>query len=186
MNLYIKKHIKLSFNKSAEVTDFYRSLQIDYPKFFKMDGLSKLGFLAAELLLKDFADREIVKEDMAIVLWNRSSSLNTDNQYQKTIQSAENYYPSPSVFVYTLPNIVIGEIAIRNKIVGETSFYISEEFDAKEIFNTVFSLFIQPDIQHVICGWVECFQENYEVVMFLVEKDNGQGIEFTVENITKI
>jgi len=186
MNLYIKKHIKLSFSKSAEVTDFYRSLQIDYPKFFKMDGLSKLGFLAAELLLEDFTDRETVKEDMAIVLWNRSSSLETDTAYQKTIESAENYYPSPSVFVYTLPNIVIGEIAIRNKIVGETAFYISEEFDAKEIFNTVFSLFPQPDIQYVICGWVECFQENYEVVMFLVEKDNEQGIAFTIENITKI
>ena len=185
MNLYIKKHIKLSFNKSAELTDFYRSLQIDYPKFFKMDGLSKLGFLAAELLLKDF-NRETVKEDMAIVLWNKSSSLDTDNHYQKTIQSAENYYPSPSVFVYTLPNIVIGEIAIRNKIVGETSFYISENFDAKEIFNTVSSLFLHPDIQYVICGWVECFQENCEVVMFLIEKNNKQDIAFIIENITKI
>ena len=186
MNLYIRKHTKLSFKKSEEMTEFYRSLQIDYPKFFKMDNLSKLGFLASELILNDFADKETGKEDMAIVLWNRSSSLDTDSIYQKTIQSAKNYYPSPSVFVYTLPSIVVGEIAIRNKICGETAFYISEKWDAQTVYNTVFSLFLQPDVRFVLCGWVECFQENYETIMYLVTTENEHSPEFTIENITKI
>ena len=43
-------------------------------------------------------------------------------RFQETIQHADSYYPSPALFVYTLPNIVTGEIAIRNKYYGETSF----------------------------------------------------------------
>ena len=34
----------------ALLTELYRTHVGDYPKFYKMDGLSKLGFLAAELL----------------------------------------------------------------------------------------------------------------------------------------
>ena len=50
----------------------YRCLQIDYRKFYKMDALSKLGFLASEWLLKGF-DREQPKEDTGIVLFNRGA-----------------------------------------------------------------------------------------------------------------
>ena len=165
---------------------FYRSLGINYAKFFKMDNLSKAGLLASELLLQDCPDREKSKEDMAIVLWNSTSSLDTDCRYQKTIEAGENYFPSPSEFVYTLPNIVTGEIAIRNKIVGETAFYISEKFDAEALFRSVSALFAQSDATRVLCGWADCFQTDCDVVMFLLEKDRGEYPEFTVEFITKI
>ena len=33
--------------------DLYNQFKIDYPKFFKMDNLSKLAFLTSEILLKD-------------------------------------------------------------------------------------------------------------------------------------
>lgn len=68
----------------------YRCLQIDYRKFYKMDALSKLGFLASEWLLKGF-DREQPKEDMGIVLFNRSASLEADAAYQETIRDEENF-----------------------------------------------------------------------------------------------
>ena len=171
---------------STFLSALYRSLGINYAKFFKMDNLCKAGFLASELLLKDFTDREKNKEDMAIVLWNKSSSLDTDVRFQKTIESADNYYPSPSEFVYTLPNIVIGEIAIRNKITGETAFCISENFDSEALFHYISYLFRQPDVNCVLCGWTEYFQANCEVVMYLLEKDNDKYPEITVESITEI
>jgi len=174
----IKKHIKLSFKNSAEITGYYRSLQVDYPKFFKMDNLSKLGFLASEIILKDDENRFTPREDIAIVCFNRSSSLEIDIQYQATIADNENYYPSPSLFVYTLPNIVTGEIAIRNKIFGETSFYICEEFDAKQIFRTVGNVFSDKNTNFVLAGWIECFQGKHEVFMVLVERGKSD-MEFT-------
>ena len=95
------------------------------PKFYKMDPLCRLGFVASELLLQAEGDRrDTPRDDRAIILFNRSSSIQADEAYQASIQDAEDYFPSPAAFVYTLPNIVTGEIAIRNHYQGETSFYI--------------------------------------------------------------
>jgi len=181
----IKKQIKLCFQSSSEITELYRSLIIDYPKFFKMDGLSKLGFVASELLLKDEENRFEPREDIAIISFNCSSSLETDKQFQFTIQDNENYFPSPSLFVYTLPNIVNGEIAIRNKFYGESFFYICKRFDAKQIVETVTNTFQDNAINAALVGWIEFFEDKHEVLMMLVEKDKGD-MEFTEEIINNL
>ena len=47
------------------------------------------------------------------------------------IQNKESYYPSPAVFVYTLPNICIGEISIKYKLYSENSFFIFDSLNAE-------------------------------------------------------
>jgi 3-oxoacyl-[acyl-carrier-protein] synthase-1 len=167
------------------MTDFYRTLQVDYPKFFKMDGLSKLGFLAAEKIFENEPNRFEPCEDMAVVCFNRSSSLDIDMQYQATIQDNENYFPSPSLFAYTLPNIVTGEIAIRNSFHGETSFYITEKFDAKIIFHTANNIFLNKITNFTLCAWIERFEEKFEVKMFLITKEKTD-IEFSEQFINTL
>ncbi|MDR2511060.1 MAG: 3-oxoacyl-ACP synthase [Bacteroidales bacterium] len=186
--LYIQKHISLSFKNSAEITDFYRSLQVDYPKFFKMDNLSKLGFLAAEMIFKDaqvanLREQKTGREDIAVICFNRSSSLDIDTQYQATIQDNGNYFPSPSLFVYTLPNIVTGEIAIRHKFFGETSFYVSENFDAEMIFSTVKNAFSDKMTNFVLCAWIESLDDVHRVFMFLVGKSEENKIILREDNL---
>jgi hypothetical protein len=100
---------------STDPADFlksaYRRLNIQYPKFFKMDSLSKLAFLSAEILLKDSDITTSYPSEMTgIILFNASSSLETDEKHQESIGDRGNYFPSPSVFVYTLANIMTGEI----------------------------------------------------------------------------
>lgn len=168
----IKKHIKLSFKNQEEITELYRSLQIDYPKFFKMDSLSKLGFLASEIIFKDEKCRFIPCEDVAVICFNRSSSLKTDTEYQATIQNNTNYFPSPSLFVYTLPNIVTGEIAIRNKFFGETFFYILEQFDINQIMSTVQNTFSDKTLNKVLVAWIECFENTFETEMFWITRED--------------
>ena len=102
--------------------EIYKYLELSYLKFFKMDHLSKLGFLASELLLREIPNEHF--DHMDLFLACSSSSLDSDMEYQKTIRDKENYFPSPSVFVYTLPNIVIGEIAIRFGVHGNNSMFI--------------------------------------------------------------
>jgi len=170
MELFIKKQVNLSFKNSEEITEFYRSLQVDYPKFFKMDGLSKLGFLASEVIFKDDENRFTPSENTAVICFNSSSSLDIDTQYQATINNNENYFPSPSLFVYTLPNIVTGEIAIRNKFFGETSSYICKNFDEEQIFRTVRNVFSDKSINFVLAAWIESF----EVKMFLVTNEKTE------------
>jgi 3-oxoacyl-[acyl-carrier-protein] synthase-1 len=135
-----------------------------------MDGLSKLGFLASEMIFKDDKNRFAPREDVAVVCFNRSSSLDIDTQYLATIRDNENYFPSPSLFVYTLPNIVTGEIAIRNNFFGETSFYICKEFDAKQIFRTVRNSFSDKGTNFVLAAWIEHFEAKHEALMALITK----------------
>ncbi|MDR1417497.1 MAG: hypothetical protein LBJ57_08810 [Prevotellaceae bacterium] len=165
------------------LTLLYRSLGIDYPKFFKMDSLSKLGFLASELILKDESPRFTPREDVAVVCLNRSSSLSTDVQHQASIQHEDSCYPSPSVFVYTLPNIVAGEIAIRNKLLGETSFYVCREWSAQLLLRMASLSFCDACTRAVLAAWVERFDGVSEAFMMLVERDGLSGIPFSAEHV---
>ena len=131
------------------LVELYRRYVKDYPKFFKMDTLSRLGFIASELLLKD-------QPVDAVILANRSASIKDDTDYLVTITGG-NYYPSPALFVYTLPNIVTGEIAIRHHIQGETSFYILNK--QEELEPIILSTFNSP-LSTLLAGWCECSQAN--------------------------
>ncbi len=160
----------------------YRKYIKDYPKFFKMDTLCRLGVVASDLLIssKEISD----KENMSIILFNAAGSIANDSSYQKTILDS-NYFPSPAVFVYTLPNIVTGEIAIKHKIYGETSFYITKEADATQIFDIVNSSLPDNGASACICGWLECkADDNFEATLFLL--DNSNHCLFNIENINRI
>ena len=154
---------KLSTTKQggALLTELYREKINDYPKFFKMDELCKLGFVATELLLQDIGNRHEGTADHAIVLFNRTGSLCNDRNYQKTINDMENFFPSPSLFVYTLPNIVTGEIAIRNHYYGETSFYVLDQDDPALIRAMAEDVIMQGRAKNVICGWLDCEDKDH-------------------------
>jgi 3-oxoacyl-[acyl-carrier-protein] synthase-1 len=161
-----------SEKNSALLTELYRNNIGDYPKFFKMDTLSKLGFIASELLLNAEGNRSFEpREDRAVILFNRNASLQADTAYQATIQDPENFFPSPAAFVYTLPNIVTGEIAIRNKYFGETSFIVIDDYDEKIIMENLKNAFQDHSTTSIIGGWVDCSDENhFEAKIFLMEK----------------
>ncbi|MDR1331503.1 MAG: 3-oxoacyl-ACP synthase [Tannerella sp.] len=159
------------------LTALYRSLKTDYPKFFKMDRLSKLGFLASELIFGDAAARSFApRRDMAVICFNRSSSLDTDVAYQATIQRDDDYFPSPSLFVYTLPNIVAAEIAIRNRIYGETSFCVCPHFDAAGMETAVRLAFRDESVCCVLAAWVECFEGPCDALMALVGRAPSDAV----------
>ncbi len=151
------------------LADIYHGIGMAYPKFFKMDNLCKAGTLAAEVLLRHYDfDRETVKPDWAVILMNRASSLDDDRHYQTTIQDVDNYYPSPAVFVYTLANIVTGEIAIRHKIGGESAFYVFPDFEEKRIHDTAALAFeANPELTHILCGWADYDENHCDVQMKL-------------------
>jgi hypothetical protein len=155
------------FSKKA-----YQYFEMNYPKFFKMDNLSKLAFLGAELLLKTESDSTI-ENNTALVFANKSSSLDTDVKYQNSISDKENYYPSPAVFVYTLPNICLGEISIRHQLKSENSFFIFADFNAEFMEKYSNVLLETKKADKVLCGWVEYYNEEYTAFLYLVGKEGG-------------
>ena len=167
------------------LSDIYDWFKMDYRKFFKMDTLSKTGFIVAELLLANF-DKEQPKEDMGIILFNHSSSLEADEAYQQTISCNDNYYPSPAVFVYTLPNIVTGEIAIRHKIHGETAFYITPRFQPASIEEIGREAFSSSNLKHLLTGWIEVSNDEIDVCIMLCEADGKRKMAFNAKNIETI
>jgi hypothetical protein len=122
-------------------------------------------------------------EQVGVVLSNASSSLDTDIKYLETTKDIA----SPALFVYTLPNIVIGEICIRHQFKGENAFFIFDEFDAAFIEQYVSNLINNNNLQCCICGWVDILDETYKTVLFLVEKNKTPDSKlFIQENINKI
>jgi hypothetical protein len=162
----------------------YRHFNLQYPKFFKMDHLSKLGWLANEVLLQGSFDKEKYNaEEVGIVLSNANSSLDTDIKYYETTKTMA----SPAQFVYTLPNIVIGEISIRHHLKGENAFFIFPAFDAAFIEQYVSNLINNNILQCCICGWVDVLNDAYNASLFLIEKDkSANSVIFTKENLNKI
>jgi 3-oxoacyl-[acyl-carrier-protein] synthase-1 len=157
------------------LTHLYRKYKMDYPKFFKMDVLCKVGFIASEIMLEtEGCERFVPRADRAVILFNRHSSLHADNTFQRTIANPDEFYPSPSVFVYTLPNIVTGEIAIRNKYHGESSFILLPEKSETAINQAVARAFMDGETSSVLTGWVEAVSEtDFEAEMKIVMKGNA-------------
>ena len=157
----------VSFSEFAKMA--YKHFGMEYPKFFKMDSLSKLAFLASEIILNKIVNNE-EENDIGLVFANRSSSLDTDVKYQASIADKSAYFPSPSVFVYTLPNICIGEISIKHKLQSENAFFVFEDFNAGFMCHYANSLLETDKAGKVLCGWVEYYNENFKAFVYLVEK----------------
>ena len=146
-----------------------KAIGLEYPKFFKMDNLSKLAFLAAEAILKNNINLE-EENNIALVFANNSSSLDTDVKYQESISDSENYFPSPAVFVYTLPNICVGEISIKNQLKTENAFFVFDDFKADFMSDYASYLLESNKAEKVLCGWVEYYKNEYKAFVYLVEK----------------
>ncbi|CAM3260535.1 3-oxoacyl-ACP synthase [Aequorivita lipolytica] len=168
---------------SAFIKNAYKFLKTDYPKFFKMDNLSKLAFLAADVLLKNENLNE-EENNIALIFSNKASSLDTDRKHQAAIENDAEYFPSPALFVYTLPNICLGEISIKHRLHSENSFFIFDRFNAEHLQLYANSLLRSGKAEKVLCGWVDLDENSYDAFLYLVE--NEGEIEHNTEEINRL
>ena len=174
----------------AFMKSIYKHYEVKYPKYFKMDNLCKIAFIASEIVLKG---NEHIKEldpiKVGVIMQNSHSTIDTDTKYNDTIKDKSNYFPSPAVFVYTLPNVMIGEICIRNKFQGENTCFIAKEFDPEFITYYVNELLDSGKIDACITGWADYINGEYSAILFLVEKNKENkkdNISFKPEFIKRL
>lgn len=162
----------------------YQNFNLSYPKFYKMDVLSKLGWLASEVLLMNGFDTDAYEpEEIGVILTNANSSLDSDMRYMNSVADIA----SPAMFVYTLPNIMIAEISIRNKFKGEGGFFISPKFNAVFVEHYVSNLLNNNKLKSCICGWVDVLGNDYKAVLYLVEKTQAENaVVFSASNMDSI
>ncbi|NQU66296.1 MAG: 3-oxoacyl-ACP synthase [SAR324 cluster bacterium] len=168
------------------LSSVYKTIAVEYPKFYKMDLLSKLGILTADLLV-DFGSKisEYNEDDIAIVLGNSQSSLETDARFLETIANEDNYYPNPALFVYTLPNVLIGEMCIKYKLKGESIFFVSPSINFDFLRTYSQSVLRDTKTKAIITGWIDLdIEHNYESILFLVEKTKVSANDFSPWSFT--
>lgn len=151
---------------NLEADDIYRSFQINYIKYFKMDALSKAAFLASEILVSA-ADFRENKDEVALVLSSAYGCLDVDRKFEESRHSIA----SPALFVYTLPNIMLGEICIRHKFKGEQMMLVSEEPDYDLMSFYVTDLLENRAMSACLCGHADAIDNFTRVELFWVSKE---------------
>lgn len=156
------------------ISEAYRAQKVAYPKFFKMDSLSKLALVGASIIL-DQIDAPSEK-DIALVFANSSSCIDIDRIHQNTINDPDNFFPSPANFVYTLPNISIGEVSIKYQLKTESAFFICEQYDPEFLMLVAETLLEQNQAKYVLIAWIEVNKLDYEGKFFLVSHVNDMTL----------
>lgn len=172
-------HLRHQGDSKEFLSGLYQSWNLNYPKFFKMDLLSKGSILAAEKIFTAHP----ADEHTALVFANAASSLDTDRQFQTTIRPGE-FFPSPSVFVYTLPNIGMGEICIRHHIYGEQAFFISPSMNAERLCRYT-EILLESGSTQVLGGWMACDRNACDIFAWLARPD-GTGLPLHPTTITHL
>ena len=103
------------FHKQTPPLDWKNFSQTPYPRFGRLDLLSKYALIAAELASPEKFLTAEPREKIAVCLGTDLGCLDVDCDFHDT---AKLNSPSPKLFSYTLPSIGIGEISIRYKITG--------------------------------------------------------------------
>lgn len=166
----ITKNDEIVFSTATKVfgqfiREAYKELREQNQKFYKMDDQCKLGYIASIHLLENYTFAPL---EIGIILANKSSSLDTDAKHQQLLNDRE--MPSPSIFVYTLPNIVAGEICIRHKIQGENTFLVANEYDKNKLIEYAQLAMSDSHLKYCIIGWCEYTDNEYFAELRLIER----------------
>lgn len=168
-----------SARQSADIlSESYKALAITYPKFYKMDLLSRLGFLAVEWL-----NPEIDKErpfDTGIICSTHQGCLEVDKAFNHSRET----FASPALFVYTLPNIVLGEICIRNNIKGPQVCLIEEGSNAELLCENALSLLNRGRARDCIVGHIDATEKwLFADMAWVSDTANQGGVLLTPESL---
>jgi len=170
--------------EAGDAGQLYRSLGSTYPKFFKMDHLCKWAWLGAEILLRgdegSWLYEALDKSRIAVVLTTTDGCLEVDKRYAETL----NTVPSPALFVYTLPNIMLGEICIRHGFTGEQRSTVMERFDAEELLYQASDLLLNRGATHCLFGKVDAVDDYQDVCLFWVDAQHiGELTAGTLQSV---
>lgn len=145
--------------------DYYQKQRIHYPKFFKMDLMSRLGFLASCSLMEVCSIETPSKT--GIICSTCDGSLEVD----KAFEQSRREIPSPALFVYTLPNIALGEICIFHKIKGPQACFIEEKLNSSLLFSVAQDYFSRERADSLIIGHINAIQNQLVAQLAWVNKN---------------
>ncbi len=127
-------------------------------KFYKMDDFCKLGYVASAWA---FDGLEYGEEECGLILSGRYGCLDTDIKHQEIIDAEGDASASPAVFVYTLPNVVAGEISIRHHVKGENTWFWSEDGTMSDIREYAILAAQSQNLKYCVVGHLDFLKGEY-------------------------
>ncbi|NVO18777.1 MAG: hypothetical protein HXX13_03705 [Bacteroidetes bacterium] len=168
---------------AAFLDQVVKQFSVQHPRFGKLDRLAQLAYACTEILINKLKSQNInLTEETSLLFMNASSSLDTDLRFDKSIQSMA----SPSLFVYTLPNILLAEICIKNGLKGENTFLVAEKPDPELYLLQIQRIFRDQTTHICIAGWAEILDENYDCSVFLIDRIKAGAKSSTPLNISSL
>lgn len=167
----VKENLNFINNSSELFKSLYKSLKLSYPKFHKMDLLSKAVMIGDHFITKSIP----VKSTPLVLLFNESSSMQSDLQHIYQYSSYET--ASPGIFVYTLPNICVGELCIKNKWNSPSSFLLMPRTNFNTYLEAVLIEMKKNQLEFAFTGFVEVVEDDIFVVLSVLRLDGDSQKE---------
>lgn len=138
----------------VDLATAWAALGATYDRFHRTDRLARLVLLCGEALLADLPDDDDLHERTGMLLTGRHGSLDTDQRHHQALLQGQ---PSPAVFVYTLPNIALGELSICHRLFGPGLCLLEDAPDAGRLADLCRWMLDGEGMRRVICGRADIF-----------------------------
>lgn len=184
--VWLNKHCSLA---DEYLSTAYTELGIDYPRYHRVDRLSKLALLGLDIFQQKGMLLNKLPGRTGLIFSNSIASHTTDEKYVTSsfIKDQIGFEKSPGLFIYTLPNIAIGEVCIRHQLNGEHVFMVSEYFDAHALAMYGYMLLTGSYVDECIICWIDESKNKIEALCFFLDKtiifDNTSSFEVPCKNI---
>ncbi len=154
----------------TDLTAAWATLGTNYDRFHRTDRLARLVLLCAEALLAGLPDDDDLHERTGTVLTGRHGSMDSDLRHYEALRQGQ---VSPAVFVYTLPNIALGELTIRHRLFGPGLCLLDEGPDTGRLRDLCAWMLDGEGMHRAICGRADIFAGEVSAT-FMLTGDGGR------------
>jgi hypothetical protein len=124
-----------------------------------VDDTGLLALAATAVLVAQLPDwTDLPRERIAMVFSSREGCRQTDLNFINSVAT----HPSARLFVQTLPNIAMGQVANYFAIRGENTWLMQAERDRQQLLEQVELLLTLTPAIYCLAGWVECNAQKLE------------------------
>lgn len=148
---------------SERLNLFYKKAGFKYPKFFKMDPLCKAGMLCL-MPFADYLHAHPKGSEGGLLVFTDSGCRMADEEHLRLMRESAT---SPAVFVYTLPNIVLGEWSIFSRWVGYGQCFLINAFKTSYLAERISAFKADFPGAPVLAGWLSVSEDSLEGMLFI-------------------
>ncbi|HQV52129.1 MAG: hypothetical protein IPH21_02100 [Flavobacteriales bacterium] len=151
----------------TDLNNAWSALGIELPRFPRMDRSSKLvAICGSSFFIEGGALAGHSKETIGMVIMGKHGSMDTDSKYQAQLD-ADNH-ASPGQFVYTLPNIAMGEFSIQHGLYGSGLCLLNNAPDLSQMREACVILLHDHGMDAIVCGWSDIFADQATATFMVV------------------